>query len=179
MRIKGITDEDFVNYKKPSMFIAFPYCCFKCEKESGVRCCQNSDLAKSPTYEIDIEGIVERYIANPITSAIVFGGLEPFDSFDEMLDLISLFRKHTSDDIVIYTGYSEKELENGYYTCGDYNPNTRRNAYRILKQYPNIIIKFGRFVPDQTPHLDLILGVELASENQYAKLVSKNEKQEE
>ena len=31
MKIKGITDEDFVNYKYPSMFIATSICSFKCE----------------------------------------------------------------------------------------------------------------------------------------------------
>ena len=37
---------------------------------------------------------------------------------------------------------------------------------------PNIIIKFGRFVPMQQPHFDPILGVNLASDNQYAKQIS-------
>jgi len=32
----------------------------------------------------------------------------------------------------------------------------------------NIIIKFGRFIPDQKSHMDETLGVELASPNQYA-----------
>ena len=41
-----------------------------------------------------------------------------------------------------------------------------------LKQFKNIVIKFGRFVPNQTPHYDEILGVNLASDNQYAKKVS-------
>ena len=35
MRIKFLVDEDFVNYKKPSMFIGFPSCTWKCEKECG------------------------------------------------------------------------------------------------------------------------------------------------
>ena len=30
MRIKGLTDEDFVNYKYPSMFIAVGNCDWKC-----------------------------------------------------------------------------------------------------------------------------------------------------
>ena len=29
MIVKGIIDEDFVNYKKPSMVIEFPYCDLK------------------------------------------------------------------------------------------------------------------------------------------------------
>jgi hypothetical protein len=39
MVIKGIVDEDFVNYKKPSMFIIMPYCDFKCDKEAGCSIC--------------------------------------------------------------------------------------------------------------------------------------------
>ena len=41
MFVKGIIDEDFVNYKKPVMYIAFPCCSFKCDKENGARYCQN------------------------------------------------------------------------------------------------------------------------------------------
>lgn len=155
MKIKGIIDEDFVNYKKPSMFIAFPTCSFKCEKDCGVRCCQNSDLAKQKDIEVDVDSIVERYIANNITSAIVKGGLEPFDSKD-IYRLITAFRAVTDDDIVIYTGYYEHEIE---------------EQVNKLKEFGNIIIKFGRFLPNQEHHFDEVLGVELASPNQYAKRI--------
>ena len=48
MKIKGLISEDFVNYKKPSMTIMFPYCIgFKC----GAEYCQNSPLAKSKNIE--------------------------------------------------------------------------------------------------------------------------------
>ena len=42
----------------------------------------------------------------------------------------------------------------------------------ILKKYSNIIIKFGRFIPNQKPHYDPVLGVELASDNQYGEKIS-------
>ena len=35
MKVKNLLDEDFVNFKKPSMFIATSKCDFKCEKECG------------------------------------------------------------------------------------------------------------------------------------------------
>ena len=36
----------------------------------------------------------------------------------------------------------------------------------------NIIVKFGRFIPN-SPHIyDTLLGVELASNNQYAKIIT-------
>ena len=37
-----------------------------------------------------------------------------------------------------------------------------------LSKFANVIIKFGRFIPNQKPHFDEVLGVELASPNQYA-----------
>ena len=40
--------------------------------------------------------------------------------------------------------------------------------FHMLRKYPNIIIKYGRYIPDQEPHQDEVLGVRLASNNQYA-----------
>ena len=164
MIIKNLNDEDFVNYKKPSMFIAFPYCSWKCDHEAGCSVCQNSALAWETNKNIDIKELVYRYINNPITKAIVCGGLEPFDSWTDLSEFISELRKHTNDDIVIYTGYTEEELESTYF-----------NASIIpeeLQEYPNIIIKYGRFMPNQEKHYDETLGVELASPNQYARRIS-------
>lgn len=158
MLVKFIKDEDFVNYKKPSMFIGFPTCTFKCEKESGCSgMCQNSSLVNMDSIDIDYGTIVKRYIDNSLSKSIVFGGLEPFDSFPNLCHLVKEFRKFTEDDIVIYTGYTEEELK-GY-------------PYQLsyLSRFPNIIIKFGRYIPNQEKHFDKILGVYLASDNQYAK----------
>lgn len=158
MKIKSIVDEDFVNYKKPSMFLIFPYClCFKCEKESGIHCCQNSELARQTSYDVLINDILERYMQNSITSAIVCGGLEPFDSWNDLYELIQQLRAVSTDDIVIYTGYYKKEIQ-------DY--------VNQLKRYPNIIIKFGRYIPNQPSRYDEVLGVTLASNNQYAEQIS-------
>lgn len=158
MKIKGIISEDFINYKKPSMVIEFPYCDFKCDKECGQEVCQNSSLVHSPIHNIPIDKIVLSYLKNDITQAIVFQGLEPFDSREDLYQLIKFFRKYTDDDIVIYTGYTELELD---------------SDIQILKRlFKNIIIKFGRFIPNQSSHFDEVLGVTLASPNQYAKKVS-------
>ncbi len=157
MRIKGLKDEDFVNYKKPSMFIGFPSCSWKCEKECGKKVCQNGALAASSDIDIGVKSIVNRYINNPITSSIVCGGLEPFDTWEDLLELITYMRVSTQDDIVIYTGYYKEEIE-GYIDK--------------LKAFRNIIIKFGRFIPDQKKHYDEVLGVYLASDNQYAERIS-------
>ena len=164
MRIKGIQDEDFVNYKKPSMVVVFPTCTFKCDKENKQQVCQNSALAATPNIEIAVTDIVARYISNNITKAIVFAGLEPFDSFKEMLVLGRAFRTASRDDIVIYTGYTENEVlrmkdDGGFY------------ADQIRKELSPCIIKYGRYIPNQNKHYDETLGVWLASDNQYAKVV--------
>lgn len=165
MILRGIIDEDIVNYHKTSMYLAFPNCSFKCEKECGKPICQNAALAKSLAIDIAPEVICERYVNNPITSAIVLAGLEPFDSRFEMLVLIDCLRRlyNCDDDIVIYTGYTEEEIM---------NDNEHHLTFANITEYPNIIIKYGRFIPNQESHFDEILGVNLASPNQYAKKVS-------
>lgn len=169
MIIKELRDEDFVNYKKPSMFIAFPSCTFKCERECGKKMCQNSELAQAPNIDVSTYDIVNRYSTNPITKAVVMGGLEPFDSWDDLKLLIQRFRDKTNDDIVIYTGYTYEELD--YHEPHDFI----ESKIKWLWQFPNIIIKFGRFIPNQTPHYDEVLGVKLASDNQYGELISYGE----
>ena len=172
MIVKEIRDEDFTSYKKPSMVIGFPSCTFKCERELCKKMCQNSALANAPDINIEENRLVDRYLNNQITKAIIFAGLEPFDSFSDLLNLVGQFRMYTADDIVIYSGYTEEELENGWFYIENRNSNTRRMAYDYLKTFPNIIIKFGRYVPNQQPHYDDVLGIKLASNNQYAKKIS-------
>lgn len=159
IKIKGIRMEDFTNYKKPSMYIAFPSCTFKCERECGQKMCQNSSLVQAPTLVIEVHSIVNKYINNPITSAIVVGGLEPFDSEEDLRMLIVYLRVATQDDIIIYTGYTKEEIQ-------------EREIYKYLLNAKNIIVKFGRFIPNQQPHYDNVLGIKLASDNQWAERIS-------
>ncbi len=158
MLLKGMIEEDFVNYKKPSMFLAFPTCTWKCEKENPDCKCQNSALSQSKNVFIDKEKIIERYLKNQITQAIVCGGLEPFDSFSDLIDFIQCLRSsyNNNDEVIIYTGYNEIEV---------------KNKIQELKKMKNIIVKFGRFIPNEKNHYDKILGINLASNNQYARLI--------
>ena len=159
MVVKRIVDEVFQDYKKISMMICVTSCDGKCWKERGLdkSICQNEQIMKEPSISIPDEKIVDRYLKNPITEAIIFGGLEPFKQENELFELISKFREKTEDDIVIYTGYYNYELE---------------EQLNYLKQFKNIIIKFGRYVPDMKSRYDTILGVELSSCNQYAIKIS-------
>ena len=76
---------------------------------------------------------------------------------EEVLEVIDYFRQRTDDPIIIYTGYTSDEI----------GPKLNK-----LRRYKNIIVKFGRFIPNQEPHRDDVLGVMLASNNQYAKKIS-------
>lgn len=156
MILKGIIDTDTVNYKKISMVLEFPTCSFKCDRDCGKQVCQNSELASAPDIEISNKDIIQQYLNNPITEAIVMQGLEPFDSLGALYDFIYDFREVSKDDIVIYTGYKEEEIY-PYLT--------------FLKKFGNIIIKFGRYKFDSRPRYDEVLGVTLASLNQYGKKI--------
>ena len=154
MKIKGLISEDFVNYKKPAMTIMFPHCNgFKC----GAEYCQNSPLSKAEDIEMDISNIVIRYLNNPITESVVMQGLEPFDSWNDLIELVKQLRESTDDDIVIYTGYYKEEIA---------------DKMALLSKYKNIVIKYGRYIPGQEKHYDKVLGVYLASSNQYAEKIS-------
>lgn len=146
MIVKDIIDEDFINYKKPSMFILTPKCSFKCCKEAGNEICQNMDMVKQPNIEIDNSKVIERYLNNHITSAIVFGGLEPLDTFEDVYSFIKEFRDKCLDDVVIYTGYYPEEI---------------KDKIDSISKFENIIVKFGRFIPGTKKKLDSILGIEL------------------
>ena len=155
MILKGIIDEDFINYRKPSMVLMFPRCDFKCDRECGMQVCQNSALATALDIEVNTDDIIQRYLSNPITQAVVIQGLEPFDTPAQLYLFIDKFREKCDDDIVIYTGYTEEEV-----------------GHLLDKTYRNLIVKYGRYVPGQNQHYDEVLGVRLASDNQYGEKVS-------
>lgn len=154
MLVKEVVDENFNHYKKPSMVIAFPNCTFKC----GEELCQNSSLATSPNIDVNVNKIIERYKGNNLTSAITCAGLDPMDSFDDLIEFVKKVRKaKITDDIVVYTGYNRSEIA---------------EKISILSEYKNIVVKFGRYIPNQEKHYDEVLGVYLASDNQYAEKIS-------
>lgn len=162
MRVKDIVIEDFLNYKEPSLFIVSAVCDWKCCQESGMDAgeCQNHSLASTQTNVVKDEMIYSAYMSNDITKAVVIGGLEPMLQFDEVINLIDYFRSNNTDcPFVIYTGYTEDELE---------------IKLKVLSTYSNIIIKFGRYIPNRNSVFDPLLGVELASDNQYAKQISRS-----
>lgn len=162
MRVNTIVDEDFVNYKKPSMFIGTISCGGKCCIEGGfpMSVCQNDGWRGSAPINIHDNIIIERYLRNDISQAFVFGGLEPMEQVDELFDFIDMLRNRygRDDDVVIYTGYNREEISG--------------IVDRLASRFNNVIIKFGRYIPNMKSRFDEVLGVELASENQYAVRIS-------
>ena len=160
MLIKDLIDEDFTNYKKPCMYIAASKCNWKCCIEQGldISICQNSQIARQNDFSVTIPELYDRYINNPITESILFSGLEPMLQFEDVLETVKYFRNNgCNDDFVIYTGYYKEEIS---------------DKVEELSKYNNIVIKFGRYKPEDEKHKDEILGVELISNNQYAERIS-------
>lgn len=159
IKVKEIVDENFQDYKKSSMMIACTKCDFKCFTELGLKpdICQNMMVAQKKSIEVSLSDIFYRYKSNLITNAVVIGGLEPMLQFGEFYNLIGYFRKNNCyDDFVIYTGYYEDEIA---------------EELSLLRGLENIIVKFGRFIPNSKKVFDNVLGIYLASDNQYAERI--------
>lgn len=158
MTLKGIIDTDYVQYYKPCMTLMFPKCSFKCDKESGRQICINNRLTQSPNIEINVYTIIERYLSNDMVDTLCCAGLEPFDSPAELNRLLSLLRFcECDDDVLIFTGYTEDEVN---------------EQFKWIYAHKNIIIKFGRFLPETPAVFDDLLQKKLASRNQYAKRIT-------
>lgn len=160
MLLKQIVDTDYVNFKLPSMYLATCFCNWKCCKEANipVTVCQNNPIAQMPDIEVSADEILRRYYSNPLSRAFVFAGLEPFLQFDELWVTIDWIRRvgDCFDPVVIYTGYTPDEIT------------THIETLRLSK---NIIVKFGRYRPNLPSHYDDVLGVTLASNNQFAQWI--------
>lgn len=150
MKLTQLVYEDFINYKKPAMFLGTTYCAKNCEG------CQNNPLRTAEIITISNEKLIERYKENKITKAIVLGGLDPFDTPEETFQFCCDVRfSDVEDDIVIYTGFTEEELKG-------------KPFFKPLIELGNITIKYGRFIINDEKIYDEVLGVNLASRNQYA-----------
>ena len=163
MRVRKLLTERFQDYKVPSMYLATCFCDWKCCPDKQY-VCQNNPIAKLPVTDIPDEEVLDTYLSDPITDAIVIAGLEPLLQTREVCSLI---RRASERDIrttfVIYTGYTKDEVRRiGFFD------ELKATEYGKDVQ---VIIKYGRYVPDQQPHFDETLGVELASDNQYAEII--------
>jgi len=163
MHLKQIIDESFGDFMECAMLLVTPYCNFKCVD------CQNKHLLQLETKNFPDEEILERFFKNPLTSAIIFGGLEPLDSILEVRKFIHLLgckvyaEELEKPTVVIYTGYELREIDSDLYWSG-LGPE--------MHQYNKCILKYGRYAPEYDKdgkRIDIWnedLGVFLASPNQ-------------
>ena len=162
--LKDIIMEDFLNYKKPSMFLITCRCDWKCciEQHIPITSCQNNNIINMSEKVFDYSDILNLYYSDDITKSIVIGGLEPLLQWDEVYGLIKYIRAYQNennlieDDIVIYTGYNKEEI---------------LQYIEQLKVFNNIIIKYGRYIPGRNSKYDDILGINLISDNQYSEKI--------
>lgn len=163
MRVRKLLTERFQDYKVPSMYLATCFCDWKCCPDKPY-VCQNNPVANLPVTDIPDDEILDTYLSDPITEAIVIAGLEPLLQIREVCNLIRrAVERGVKTTFVIYTGYTVCEVR-------------RIGFFDELKTtgYGNgvgVVVKYGRYVPNQKPHFDKTLGVELASDNQYAEVV--------
>ena len=163
MRVRKLLTERFQDYKVPSMYLAACFCDWKCCPDKPY-VCQNNPVVRLPVTDIPDDEILDAYLSDPITEAIVIAGLEPLLQAREVCSLIrQAVKRGIKTTFVIYTGYTKDEVR-----CISFFDDLKDTGYRKNVQ---MIVKYGRYVPDQQPHFDEVLGVELASDNQYAEIV--------
>lgn len=153
-----VKTDDTTDYKETSLLLVFPKCSGKC---NGCQNWQLFNIKNIRTYKI--KSIVELYNNLNTHKSIVCAGLEPFDSFDELLSLISeIVKLEKSVDFVIYTGYNKEETTF-----------LVKELLEIFKKYSmytenKLIIKYGRYDKSKSEKwYSYSLGVDLATNNQY------------
>lgn len=144
----NIPRNTFNDYKKASYYIPIGVTCtWKCKE------CFNKHWDNTTPIPINIKHILKRYYVNHLLDSVVLAGLEPFDNFEQLKLFIRMFRGFFEDDVVVYTGYYLGEIH---------------EKVHQLKGY-NVLVKFGRYIPNISPIFDEKLGVNLASNNQYSR----------
>lgn len=151
-----VKTDDTTDYGKTSLLLVTPKCSGKCGEK-----CQNYYLIKnSSPKQYSVSDIVNLYNSLDTHEAVVFAGLEPFDTFDETKAIVKAFLENNKRiDIVIYTGYNYQDI-------ADKVDQLVSNVHSVGK---TIIIKFGPYDPQNYPkswHSDL-LNIDLATSNQY------------
>lgn len=160
MIVKFINLDDYVQYKKSSMVVGCYKCDFKCCKDSGmpISVCQNQQIYNQKNIDVSEKELFEIYNENTLVKSVVFSGFEPMLQFEDVISVLKYFRENgCEDDFVIYTGYYPKEIS------------TQLDEF---KKYKNVYFKFGRYIPNNEKHFDNVLGVYLASDNQYGEKIS-------
>jgi len=160
MKVAGSPRTVFNDYKRVGLYIATPFCNFKCVKEAkekGIEIhCHNGGLDN--VGDLSAETLVARYIkTNPFIECIILSGLDPIDNWEETKQFIDDFRRVIDMEIVVFTGYYPEEI---------------KDKLEEIKHHDNIMFKFGRFDPTNESKFDETGGVTLATGNQFFKSLS-------
>jgi len=155
MKLKNIIREDYLNYKKCSLYLAFSQCKLYCED------CFNFGLRDQENIIISAKTIIDWHSSNLFEEAIICSGLNPFDSFEDLEELVrECYKENYSCDLIIFTGYEKKDIEDKIYTLT-----------KIKHSDQKIIIKYGRYDKYQVESIyDDNLGIYLPL-NQYSEVI--------
>lgn len=156
-----VKTDDITDYRKTALYLIFPYCSGKCGDV-----CQNKHLRGYKKLKTTAKSLAEFYNSLHTHEAVVMAGLEPFDSFNDVLSIVKEFCKlKKSVDFVIYTGYTESEYKEMFEKTLLEHFNKYNNSDDEFSRV--IIIKYGRYDENCKKEWNSkILGVNLATTNQ-------------
>ena len=146
MLIKELIVEDFNSYMYPTTTVRLP----------------SGDPDEVPLFPMPDNGIIELFVYNDKTRALVIKNFAPLNSssFDEIIELLRKLRveyKQKDSLFILYTDYDKKDIE---------------DKLLALRSYVGpVIVKFGQYDPTYPPKMDSVLGIMLSSSNQYAERI--------
>lgn len=146
MLIKELIVEDFNSYMYPTTTVRLP----------------SGDPDEVPIFPMPDNGIIELFVYNDKTRALVIKNFAPLNSssFDEIIELLRKLRveyKQKDSLFILYTDYDKKDIE---------------DKLLALRSYVGpVIVKFGQYDPTYPPKMDSVLGIMLSSSNQYAERI--------
>lgn len=168
MELLDVKFGNIADYKKTSLYIAFPFCSGKCGNKCQNRVFwQQKDKRNNDIHLINYseDEIVSYYNKLKTHESVVMGGLEPLDSLEDVINLCNkLLENDKPVDIIIYTGYTKEEflkIEPKFY---DVFKNLKPNATNC------IIFKLGRYdLSQDVEYFNYTLGAKLATSNQFTR----------
>ena len=146
MIIKDFIAEDFNSYMYPTATVILP----------------SGDPDDNPVFPMPDKGIIELFVYNEKTKALVIKNLTPlnFSYFDEIIELLRKLRveyKQKNSLFILYTDYDKQDIQ---------------DKLLALRSYVGpVIVKFGKYDPTFPPKMDSVLGIMLSSSNQYAERI--------
>lgn len=150
IKVRSLVDEDTGHYKETSFFIETSLAPLSLDEGFNF----SMKVARLLSWNL-----ISHYMDNPLMTAIVFKGDEPFQQYEGIFHFIKLLRedRFCMDTVVIYSDLSRADIH---------------EEVERLKIFPNIIVKFEPHIREYPPYFDNLLGATLSSDNQYALKIS-------